>query len=361
MTSETFNTVDEAKWAALKDGPALSELVWDSPMDRSYGRFAPKLVLEFLAPILPIPTRRSYEGEKVNLLIGPPGWVQSHARRIDARTVIFTMNETTAFEEWVLPIFSMARAIVLPTKWGASHLSAQCRTNLNLQVCPLGVDTRKFEPILRGALQGVLRRVEKNKPFVFSTIADATAGYQRKGLELLIDAFRKTFPEGTNTFLKIRCSPSPRRPTDLPVNAYYVDEELSEADLIKFIRTSDAGMFPSRGEGFCLPALEYTACGVPIAVSDFGALAEVFPTARKINGKLVPSFGDYTAGYWFEPYPSDIRAAMINLVADVVDSAADRPTWAMDLHTEARNYSWEASSMKLRNILSQVGFLPAQD
>jgi glycosyltransferase involved in cell wall biosynthesis len=356
MKPEIYNTVDEARWAALKDGPALSELVWDSPMEGSYGRFAPKLVLEYLAPIIGIPTRRSYEGEKVNLLIGPPGWVQSHARRIDANTVIFTMNETTAFEEWMLPVFRMARAVVLPTRWGASHLSAQCRTNLNLHVCPLGVDTRKFEP-----LKGNYKHRLGGEPFVFSTIADATAGYQRKGLELLIDAFRHTFPEETNTLLKIRCAPSPRRPDDLPVNAYYVDEELSERDLIDFIRSSHAGVFPSRGEGFCLPALEYTACGVPIAVSDFGALAEVFPTARKINGKLTPAFGDYTAGYWFEPYPSDIRAAMIGLTGDVADSTADRPTWRIELHIQAMNYSWEAASMKLRSILNTVGFLPAQD
>lgn len=52
-------------------------------------------------------------------------------------------------------------------------------------------------------------------------------------------------------------------------------EGVADADLARLYRTADVLAFPSRYEGFGLPALEAMACGTPVVAADRGALPEV--------------------------------------------------------------------------------------
>ncbi|MDC1069072.1 glycosyltransferase, partial [Candidatus Kapabacteria bacterium] len=70
----------------------------------------------------------------------------------------------------------------------------------------------------------------------------------------------------------------------------YITENLSDEDLAALYRTCDVFVSPYRGEGFCLPALEAMACGLPVIVTEGGATDDFVDESC---GWLVPS--DYQA------------------------------------------------------------------
>ncbi len=50
---------------------------------------------------------------------------------------------------------------------------------------------------------------------------------------------------------------------------------MGDTDLAQLYRSADVLAFPSRYEGFGLPALEAMACGLPVVAANRGALPEV--------------------------------------------------------------------------------------
>jgi len=104
----------------------------------------------------------------------------------------------------------------------------------------------------------------------------------RKNLEAALAAFERVADAGAQHALvvvggrgwrddpvvaRVRGSRHARR---IRLAGYVDDDEL--ADLY---RGADALLFPSRHEGFGLPALEAMACGTPVVAADAGALPEV--------------------------------------------------------------------------------------
>jgi glycosyltransferase involved in cell wall biosynthesis len=155
-----------------------------------------------------------------------------------------------------------------------------------IAVTPLGVDVR-FRPVEPGAGAPTLERLGVRAPyFLFVGLAQP-----RKNLETIATVFGRVaarrddlslvvagedgYPEGRlDAILKETGA------TDRVRRVGYVDP----ADLPPLYSAASCLLFPSRDEGFGLPAIEAMACGCPVVASDAGALPEVVGT----GGLLAP-------------------------------------------------------------------------
>ena len=145
-----------------------------------------------------------------------------------------------------------------------------------VRVVPNGVDAKKFRP---GVKPLALKTRKKFKfLFVGGTIF-------RKGPDILLEAFSKTFTAADDVCLVIKdfggdsfyqgqtaeaairaIQQNPSAPEIL-----YLKDELSSEQMPALYAACDCFVLPYRGEGFGMPVLEAMACGLPVIVTAGGA------------------------------------------------------------------------------------------
>jgi len=148
------------------------------------------------------------------------------------------------------------------------------RTEDRVHVIPLGVDTRVFD----GNRLQVL--AEPRPP---STVFFNCGKWEvRKGHDVLIEAFKKAFPNDEDVQLWMMCQ-NPFNSLDENKHWYgnYDDPRVkilprveTQEEVYNLMRKTDCGVFPSRAEGWNLEALEMMACGKQIIITDFSAHTE---------------------------------------------------------------------------------------
>ena len=108
---------------------------------------------------------------------------------------------------------------------------------------------------------------------------------KRKNIETLIKAFykfKKEFRIKNIKLIKINGLSDNNKKLlhDLQLeNEIYVIDHVSDEDLVRFYKISDAFLFPSTMEGFGLPLIESMACGTPVISSNTSAIPEVVEDA----------------------------------------------------------------------------------
>ncbi|HYV15120.1 MAG TPA: glycosyltransferase family 4 protein [Conexibacter sp.] len=152
-----------------------------------------------------------------------------------------------------------------------------------VDVVPNGVDLERFAP------DGPARAVEGDSAgserctflFVGGTI-------WRKGIDVLLAAWQLAFDAGDDVRLVVKdfgvgsvyrgqtmgeeVRALAARDDAAPV--IYLDGDVPAAELPALYRAADVVVLPYRGEGFCLPALEAMACGVPVIHTAAGPTGE---------------------------------------------------------------------------------------
>lgn len=143
-------------------------------------------------------------------------------------------------------------------------------------VVPNGVDTNAFNPNVKPMA------LATKKKFKFLFVGGTI---WRKGPDLLLKAYLNTFTANDDVCLVIKdfgtksvysaqsCGKQIQEIKKNPNAAeiLYIDEEISTDSLPGIYTACNCLAIPYRGEGFCLPALESLACGVPIIVTSGGA------------------------------------------------------------------------------------------
>jgi glycosyltransferase involved in cell wall biosynthesis/tetratricopeptide (TPR) repeat protein len=163
-----------------------------------------------------------------------------------------------------------------------------------LHVVPLGVDTEVFHPNAppyiftdeAGAsrLASVRGREYSASGQGRFTFLFAGGTLHRKGIDILLEAYRQAFTtldevclvvKDTGTSTVYRGQNERERILQLAGDAslppiVYLEDDLSAHQLAGLYVAADCLVQPYRGEGFCLPALEAMACGVPVIVPQGG-------------------------------------------------------------------------------------------
>ena len=119
----------------------------------------------------------------------------------------------------------------------------------------------------------------------------------RKGIDLLLAAWAEAFQPGDDVALVVKdfgahswyrgqnAESDLRRimASDEIAKVIYLGDDLPAADIGRIYRAADVLVAPYRGEGFCLPALEAMACGLPVIRTGTGPTAEFVARTRRLE------------------------------------------------------------------------------
>lgn len=232
-----------------------------------------------------------------------------------------------------------------PTAWGAAMFRASGVTR-PVYAVPLGVDLAQYCP-------GPPRERLAERTIFVSVFEWG----RRKGWDVLLRAYRAAFGprDPVLLLLKIDCrapAANPLRalaehlPAPAPPVGVLYNRAMAPAELAELYRAADCFVLPSRGEGWCMPALEAMACGTPAIVTDWGGptafLSEASGYPLRSRGLVAadPDEPLYRGARWAEPDHEHLVELLRRVHAD---RAAARAMGARAADT-ARRFSWDAAA-----------------
>jgi GT2 family glycosyltransferase/glycosyltransferase involved in cell wall biosynthesis len=238
-----------------------------------------------------------------------------------------------------------------------------------VRVVPNGIDPERFHP---GATP---RKLTTTKAFKFLFVGGTIP---RKGIDVLLQAFLKTFAAsddvaliikdfGGNTIYKgqtwgERIAEIQRRPNAPEI--IYLDNELAPEELPGLYTACDCLVHPYRGEGFGLPVIEAMACGLPVIVTAGGAtddfatdeFAYRIPATRRGIGHEISGLKLAAEAWLLEPDASALSEKMKWITANV--EAARAKGRAASEHAR-RNWTWHRASEIALARLQQLAGAPS--
>jgi glycosyltransferase involved in cell wall biosynthesis len=217
-----------------------------------------------------------------------------------------------------------ADEIWVPSAFVRDVLARAGLDRARLQIIPNGVDLDVYAP------EGERYRPAQARGVEFLFVGGAI---QRKGLDLLLAAWRRAFRRddevslvikdlGAKSFyrhLNLRRDIEAAAADAAAAPIVYVADEWPDAQLPRLFRGCDVLVLPYRGEGFGMPLAEAMACGKPVIATDAGPAPEFCPReagwfvpAREVEVPRAlwppePMTGPMT---WFEPAVDALAEAL---------------------------------------------------
>ncbi|HXE44831.1 MAG TPA: glycosyltransferase [Conexibacter sp.] len=228
-----------------------------------------------------------------------------------------------------------------------------------VDVTPNGVDLERFAP--DGPVHPLLASTEE--PRAGCTFLFVGGTIWRKGIDVLLAAWARAFgPDddvrlvvkdfGVDSSYKGQTAGDEVRTlaarTDVaPIT--YLTQDLAAAELPALYRAADVVVLPYRAEGFCLPALEAMACGVPVIHTAAGPTGEFCPPdagwplhARRTEFQA-QTYAGPTAGpaCALEVDPDELAHALRLAAAAEPHARAER---GLHARRAAERMSWDAAA-----------------
>ncbi len=178
------------------------------------------------------------------------------------------------------------------------------------------------------------------------TFLHVSSAFPRKGIDVLLAAYARTFRAGDPVRLVIKTFGNPHNDVAAQITALraadpqapmieVIDDDFGVPEMADLFRDADAMVLPTRGEGFNLPAAEAMAACVPLIVTGYGGHMDFCnaANARLVDYRLAPSRSHLATpmSLWAEPDVADLAAAL----RDVHDDRAGREARARQAHTIA--------------------------
>ena len=209
----------------------------------------------------------------------------------------FPVFELDTFNDLELHHLRSVDELFVCSEWAKDVIKSN-NIDIPVQVVPLGVDSSIFAPA---------KPVKKEKTVFFN----CGKWEVRKGHDILIKAFNQAFSPPDNVELWMMCqnpfnSPEEEHQWELLYNhpkIRIIPRVETQEQVYNIMQQVDCGVFPSRGEGWNLEALELMSCGKHVIVTDYSAHTEF---CTKDNADLVTIKEKELAydGKWFHGHGS---------------------------------------------------------
>jgi len=258
----------------------------------------------------------------------------------------FPFFELDKFNDLEKKHMAVPDSLFVTSQW-AKNIVKDNGINTDIEICPLGVNTKVFDHNLNN-------KIEQREKYVFVNIGKWEV---RKGHDILLDIFQSAFPDNNDVELWILASEN--------TNSYSSKEELQkwkkmyDAPNIKLfsgvdghhqiatmIAQADCGIFPSRAEGWNLELLESMAMNKPVIATNYSAhtefcnknnsyLIDITETELAYDGKAFKGQGSW----------AKIGQSQIDQIIDYM-----RYAYSNNIRTNiggletAKKYSWENSA-----------------
>lgn len=215
--------------------------------------------------------------------------------------LLYTMYETTRVPEDWKSMMGKCDGILVPSYFCQELFYGFNRYNY---IVHPGIDTSIYYP-------------RKRQEYDVFRIGTAGVMSPRKGVDLLIRAYKEAFAHNTNVKLIIKSRDT--RITDLPIEGFnieVIDEDWSEEQMAEFYNSLDLFVLPARGEGLGMTPIEAASCGTPCLVTRWSGMTEYIDDISIYGIEItdivsVPNGHMPTAGgYWANPDVSDIAQKM---------------------------------------------------
>lgn len=274
---------------------------------------------------------------------------------------------------WVDRINAEADLLLVYSEHVRRHALASGIPAPRVRVVPPGVDHAIFTP------EGPKLELATRKSFRFLFVG---APVPRKGADILLAAYRRAFGPEDDVCLVIKDHPhdlfyegAALRDRVLAATrdgggpeVEYICELLPAERLAALYRACDAGVFPYRAEGFCLPILEAMAAGLPSIVPRFGAALDycsartsLLMDVRRIRLPVGLSMEINTLGFREQVEEVEFCETPVDVLAEHMRRAAATPPARLarlaraGVRVARRRFSWEASATRLLAAIDARG------
>lgn len=140
----------------------------------------------------------------------------------------------------------------------------------------------------------------------------------------------------------------------------YLTEDLPPAELPALYRGADVVVLPYRAEGFCLPALEAMACGVPVIHTAAGPTGEFCPpdagwalTSQRVEFEARTYAGPTAGPACALEVDPDVLAVALRAAAAA--GPAGRAAHGAAARRAAERMSWDAAAVIAQERLAELG------
>lgn len=183
-----------------------------------------------------------------------------HYRGEYKRLIAFTMWETTKLpDRWVRDINTYADEVFTPSEF-CKRVFEQSGITKKITVVPLGIDI--------GQYQYFNRPTREDFTFLIAGKLDA-----RKNYNAVIDAFLQEFDEKeAKLIIKTRKGSSIDQNGDERITI--ISDDFTGSEMYELYKKADCFVYPTKGEGYGLPPREAMATGLPVIMTQYGALTE---------------------------------------------------------------------------------------
>jgi glycosyltransferase involved in cell wall biosynthesis/tetratricopeptide (TPR) repeat protein len=253
-------------------------------------------------------------------------------------------------KEWVNPVLDQVSEVWCNSTYVRDVYANSGIPEDRLKIVPLGVDNSVFNPEAppyvfteEPGAEALRRKGLASRRFKFLFVGGSI---NRKGIDILLDAYVRAFSayddvclivKDTGTKTVYRDSNARERilalaSDDSRPSIIYIEEDLSAHVLAGVYTAADCLVQPYRGEGFCLPALEAMAAGLPVVVPEGGPTDDFVDdtVGWRISAehKLMPNgrVGHYEcvhAPWMFEVDP-EVLARQLRQIATNPEEAKER-------------------------------------
>jgi len=273
--------------------------------------------------------------------------------RIAERFIGYTMLEASKIpNEWVNIINERCERVIVPCNY-MKTVFEECGVKRHVQVVPLGLWLPNYP---------IHDRTRNDNDFVFGILGTLTI---RKGTDLLVRAFDKTFPKDKYPNVHVYIKTLGEFGANWAKTAVSRDrisinnDAFSPEDkILEFYDKIDCFVFPTRGEGFGLPPLEAMSVGVPVICTNYSGPADFMDESysypigykmAKLPPEAYPDTLKATNQMWAEPNFDELCDRMLEVYTNRKE--ANRKA-KLAMQTIREEYSVINTGKQLLNYLS---------